>query len=582
MTPKENKQTLDERFNQIIKNEPSLKFLNKLTQDLPELKLYLVGGMVRDIIANIDSAKDFDFIATGIPMKKLASALSKYGNVIGAGRNFGVLKFEATGSELDQPIDIALPRTEQAFGTGGYRDVTTQSDYSLPVEEDLGRRDLTINAIAFEVSSAKRKVQSKFQVKSLKSQADATIIDPFNGQDDLKKKIIRSVGNPKVRFQEDYSRLLRAIRFACKFDAKIESKTWDALKSLMPHINDKRKIKIVDILERKLFLENRQDKQKALQKQLREQIKKDPNETRLERVTPMETVSTELLKSLKLNPVKALELLDYSGALKQLLPEVLKMKDCPQPPNFHSEGDVWTHTMMMLDRIYSKEFKKLFPNEEITGEFVLGVLLHDVAKPLTIQTPEKDGTDRIRFNEHAEVGAKVVAEIARRFALSNEHTDKLTFMEKNHMIVMSVPNVSQIRQHKFAERFIDSPHSKELLMLFYLDSACTVPKNGKPDMTKFKDTLKRIKEIQLIRKNQPIKIIDGNQIMDVLGIKGGTLVGAVLEVIDELKDKGKVNNEKEALTFVKKNEKIIKSVGEKFIEESKDVIAENIIKKLLS
>ncbi|MFH0987830.1 MAG: HD domain-containing protein [Parcubacteria group bacterium] len=500
-----------------IEKEPSLKFLKSLAKDLPKMEMYLVGGMVRDVLLNKATGKDFDFVCRNVPLAKLIKSLKKHGSVNPVGRVFGVIKFVPKNSTLPDAIDIALPRQDFSFGTGGYRDLKTQSNERLPIEDDLARRDFTINAIAFRLPT------TNYNLPTTNS-----LIDPFNGRKDLDHKVIRSVGKPDDRFKEDYSRMLRAIRLCCKLNFKIENKTWLAVKKLMPRISDERLI----------------NKKKM-------------------RVVPMETASKELQKALVANPSLAVELLDKSGALKQLMPEVLKMKKCPQPKNFHAEGDVWEHTKLMLKKMHDKGFKKQFPTVKSTSDLALICLLHDAAKPLTIKTPEKDGTDRIRFNEHAEVGAELAEKIGRRLTLSNDQIKRIVFAIRHHMVVMSVKNIYQIRTHKFAERFMDSPYSEDLMMLFYLDSVATVPPSGKPNMKNFKDTLKRIAEIKKTRSHQPIKIINGDQIMKVLGVKPGPLVGKVLAELAELKDSGKINNQKEAREFLEKNKKKILSNYEK-------------------
>jgi poly(A) polymerase len=533
-----------------------------LFRALPKLELYLTGGMVRDTIIKHPTSKDYDFIARGVPLPELIEALKKLGDLQYTGRNFGVLKFTPHDSTLTEAIDIALPRTEHAEGTGGYRDVTTKSNSDLPVAEDLARRDLTINAMAWDVREQK-------------------LIDQFHGQDDLRDKIIRAVGEPADRIQEDYSRMLRALRFACRFNFQIEQKTWDAIKSKIDKLNEQRPIRVVDIIHRKINLATKKDEIAKLEKQLAAQTEKDPNETKIEFVTPRETVAKELLKALHEDPVRALELYDESGAFRVLMPEVLAMKNCEQPAAFHSEGDVWTHTKMMLEKIDSKEFRSYFKGVHITGEFVLGVILHDAGKPVTKQTPEADGVDRVRFNGHDEAGATIAGDVANRLKLSDDQKAMIKFMIAEHMIPMAAPNIYNLRAHTFAKRFIDSPYSQELLMLFYLDSICSVRADGGDTLQNFRDTLKRIEEIKQIREKQPTKIIDGKKIMDVLQIKGGPLVGCITLVISELADSGKINSEEEAVALLEKYKGLFKSYLDKIMGSDREQIAQTIVDQIV-
>ncbi len=549
---------LIERFENKLEKEKSLNFIDQLFQELPELKMYLVGGMVRDTIIKYPTSKDYDFIAQGVPLEKLIPTLKKMGKVEYTGRNFGVLKFIPKGSTLKEAIDIALPRTEQAIGTGAYRDVTTQSDPHLKIEDDLARRDLTINAVAWELKNNQ-------------------LIDPFDGQKDLKDKVIRAVGDPEQRFQEDYSRLLRALRFSARFGFEIEPKTWQALQSKMAHINDRQSVLQTDILKRKIELASDPEKKAKLKKQLKDQKTKTPNKTVKEYTVPRETVAKEMLKTFKENPAWAMELYDQSGAFEQLLPEVITMKGCEQPEQFHAEGDVWNHTKLMLQKIRSEEFRKYFPGVHISGEFALGVLLHDIGKPVTQKTPEKHGTERIRFDGHDQAGAKICEQITDRLNLSNEQKEKIQFMVQNHMFLMSAEDISKIKANKIAKRFIDSPHSRELLMLFYLDSACSLRPDGSVPMDNFKQTLKRIEKIKKIRENQPKKIISGNQIMQTLEIKGGPFIGSVITALNELSDEGQINSTEQALSFLEKHKTKLQKLAKQTTGKNSPEIGQEIL-----
>ena len=205
------------------------------------------------------------------------------------------------------------------------------------------------------------------------------LIDLFDGLKDLNKKIIRTVGQPKQRFQEDNSRLLRALRFACQLNFKIEPKTNTALKRLIPSINKK---------NNGLF------------------------------IVPRETVAKELAKSFLAAPDRALVLFEKTGIIKNLMPELLTMKTCPQPRNFHSEGNVWKHTLLCLKNLHSIKFVKEFGSEKLSPELVFGLLFHDLGKPYTLER-----MDRLRFNNHDSVGATKARAIMERLKLSNAGLD---------------------------------------------------------------------------------------------------------------------------------------------------------------
>ena len=151
--PQKNQEELiQKRFQRKIEAEKSLNFLDALFHELPELEMYLVGGIVRDTLISEDvKSKDYDFIARGVEPKRLQEALGKLGKVIVAGKRFGVIKFYPKGSTLQEPIDIAYPRTEHSTGAGGKRTFKVQSNHLMKVEDDLSRRDLTFNAIAWDI-----------------------------------------------------------------------------------------------------------------------------------------------------------------------------------------------------------------------------------------------------------------------------------------------------------------------------------------------------------------------------------------------------------------------------------------------
>ncbi len=269
----------------LIAQEPALAFVDLFLQTHSDAQLYLVGGAVRDRLLRRKMAEmDFDFVIRGLSAEDVQTWFSTQGEVNLVGQHFGVFKFMPRGFSSDRIpfIDLALPRTEAvAEGSlGGYKDFDVQSDPSLPIEDDLARRDFTMNAIAFDVR-------------------DRQLVDPFQGQTDLANKIIRAVGNPEDRFREDFTRMLRAIRFAAELGFTIEDQTMDAIKMLIPKIN-----------------------------RMREATGK------LEFVVPREIVGEELAKALSRNPHRAIDALRNSGTLKELflgIEESISQKDYLEP-----------------------------------------------------------------------------------------------------------------------------------------------------------------------------------------------------------------------------------------------------------
>jgi tRNA nucleotidyltransferase/poly(A) polymerase len=256
----------------ILQSRRELSFIDGFLADHPTTGLYIVGGAVRDLLLNRRFREfDFDFVITSLPPDAIEAWFKQWGELNLVGQHFGVYKFMPEGfttKDIDF-IDLALPRTEAvADGSlGGYKDFDVQSDPELPIEDDLARRDFTINAMAFDVRTK-------------------TLIDPYNGQTDLEARVIRAVGIPSDRFKEDLSRMLRAIRFAAELGFEIETNTAKAIQHQIDSIHTQREI-----------------------------------DSSLHWVVPRETVGIELAKAFARKPVRALELMKSLDLLPTLFPD---------------------------------------------------------------------------------------------------------------------------------------------------------------------------------------------------------------------------------------------------------------------
>ncbi|MEK7545448.1 MAG: hypothetical protein AAB554_00050 [Patescibacteria group bacterium] len=253
----------------MFEGHPIAEILKRWSEELPGSRWHVVGGAVRDALLG-RALGDIDILVAGVEPVALAKFLEARGSVDFVGRTFGVFKF--TPNDGSASLDIALPRREKPAGTGGYRDVATHADPHMPIEDDLARRDFTVNAMAWHVVRERRATGEA---------AGGTLIDPYGGQEDIAKKILRAVGDPTMRFQEDYTRMLRALRFAIQLDFGIEAATWNALRASMTHVNETR---------------------------------------HGGRLVPYELVSRELVKSLEAAPIRASELWTDAGAVEALLP----------------------------------------------------------------------------------------------------------------------------------------------------------------------------------------------------------------------------------------------------------------------
>lgn len=511
-----------------ILDKKKFNFLEELKQRFPSAEIFLVGGAVRDLLLS-RKTQDYDFVIRRVKVKALEEFLNSQGKVNLVGQTFGVFKFIPKGGDKQNPFDVALPRKDFSLGTGGYRDVEIQTSPGLSIKKDLGRRDFTINAMALKWEKFDKKGMGHWQ-----------IIDPYHGIEDLKKKIIRAVRNPKERFKEDYSRMLRAIRFACQLGFEIEEKTWRALKGQIKFIN-KISRRVESVSSGKIV------EPKVVEK----------------RVVPYEVIAKEFLKAFVFHPVRAFDLYDQSGGFKELIPEVLKMKNCPQPENYHTEGDVWEHTHLSLEKLSSPNLKKKCGKGVLSNEVVMATLFHDLGKPYTIQTPEEHGTDRIRFNEHDVVGADKAKEIARRLKLSSPDKvgidiDEMSWLIKQHMVLIK-GDIIKMRPRTI-EKYFFNPHysGQKLLQVSFADISATITETGPLSFDKFNQMLERIhglKELSESKKELPKSLITGDDIMKEFNLSPGPRIGKLLESVRTGQLSRRIKNKKQALDFLKKKVK---------------------------
>ncbi len=491
-----------------------LSFLSALEASYPESEIYLVGGAVRDFLIHRET-KDYDFLVRRIPAEALGAFLKKQGKVSWVGKQFGVFKFYPKGLSLEEAIDVALPRTEASFShSGGYRDFDVVSDPALPVEADLGRRDFTINAMAADLKTER-------------------IIDPYEGLSDLKAGRLRTVGVAADRFAEDTSRALRGLRFAVQLDLDFEEDTWRALKVSVLTLNAKR----------------------------------DDGTW----IVPRETIAKEFIRAMICHPTKAFDLWDESGAFAELLPELLQMKDCPQPENYHSEGDVWMHTRLALSQLSAQAYQEEF-QKEYDAETVLAVLFHDIAKPQTIQTPEKDGVDRIRFNKHDLVGAAMTKQIVRRLKLSTFQKGSryavdegaLAWLVERHLVLVQ-GEIDKMRAATIERIFLNPQYPGDKLMqLIYCDGKATVPQDPQTHLSHYalmKARIEKIKALTAERDKIPPPLLSGRELMALLKIPSGPQVGRYLTGIREEQLSGRLSTREEALAWVKQSQKNTRDSG---------------------
>ncbi|GMW00636.1 MAG: CCA tRNA nucleotidyltransferase [Candidatus Hydrogenedentota bacterium] len=406
----------------------------------------LAGGSVRDMILKVP-AQDYD-IATSAPPDEIARLFEKTINV---GAAFGVVVVVLPAGSFE----VATFRKDGPYLDGRHPAFVTYADE----EEDARRRDFTVNALFYDPLGK-------------------TIVDYVGGQQDIERRVIRAVGDPEHRFDEDKLRLLRAVRFAARLDYAIDGPTFEAMRRLAPTI----------------------------------------------RATSAERIRDEILKMLtEGRPRHAFEWLDRSGLLHEVLPEIEAMKGVQQPPEFHPEGDVFVHTLMMLDELQSP-----------SPTLALGSLLHDVGKP-----PTMTFEDRIRFNNHDKVGAAMAEAICRRLRISNSATERVAWLVGQHMRVAHIPSMRESKR----KRFIREDGFDELLALCRAD--CRASHGDESTI----DWIEDYKQHLPLEQVKPAPLISGADLM-AMGFKPGPLFKEILSAVEDAQLEGRVSNPEEACRFV--------------------------------
>lgn len=411
---------------------------------------YLAGGCVRDSLTGIEP-KDYDIATSAVP----AQVLELFPNGKSVGAHFGVILVKRG----EFSFEIATFRTDGSY-TDGRRPESVE--YSTP-EEDAQRRDFTINGLFLDPLSGE-------------------IIDFVGGCADIEARQLRAIGNPEERLREDYLRLLRAIRFAARFEFEIEPATW---KAITQHAADIRTIsaeRIRDELSRILVHPTR---------------------------------------------VRGFDLLVESGLMAQLIPEILELRGCEQPPQFHPEGDVFVHTRLMLSLLPD------YPSLPL----VLAVLLHDIGKPATYSCDESE--QRIRFNGHDKVGAEMTEGILRRLKFPNATIDATTEMVARHMAFM---NVRQMRTSKL-KRFMNGEHFADELELHRVD--CLGSWGGLDNYEFLVAKAEEFASAPLV----PPPLVTGRDLID-RGRRPGPEFRAILTEIQNLQLEGELVDRAQALAWL--------------------------------
>jgi len=425
---------------------------------------YLAGGCVRDLLLKREPA-DYDVATSATP----AQVMEIFPDTYAVGVQFGVVLVpvpedqRTEGNENEPPksraIEVATFRSDLGYSDGRRPD---EVRFSQDPRQDVERRDFTINGMMLDPVSGE-------------------VLDFVGGRRDLEAGIIRTIGDPELRFAEDKLRMLRAVRFAARFEYGIEAQTLAAIQRLAHEIQ----------------------------------------------VVSRERVRDELTKMLiEGHGRRAFLLLDESGLLKEVLPEISAMKGVQQPPEFHPEGDVFVHTLLLLENL----------PRPCPPTLAWGALLHDVGKPATFRV----APDRIRFDDHVDVGVKIAEEICGRLRFSNQDTAQVLALVDNHMRFGHVTRMKESTLKKFFRLRGFDQH----LALHRADSLAS-----HRNLSTYELIRTKLAEIPP-EKIRPVALVTGDDLI-AAGYAPGPRFREILEAVEDAQLDGRLLSRAMALEFVK-------------------------------
>src|SRR5438270_6355846 len=419
---------------------------------------YLVGGCVRDLLLGREPA-DYDVATSATPNE----VIRIFPQTFAVGAQFGVVlvpvrRDTPEGQPNNYAIEVATFRSDGAYSDGRHPD---EVQFSKDARMDVQRRDFTINGLLLDPDTRE-------------------VLDYVGGREDLKQRVIRTIGEAHHRFAEDKLRMLRAVRFAARFGYTIEAQTFAAIRELAPQIHQ------------------------VSHERVRDEILKMLTEGRARR---------------------AFELLDQTSLLEQVLPEIKKMQGVAQPPQYHPEGDVWVHTLMLLEGLPAGCSKTL----------ALGALLHDVGKPPTFRV----APDRIRFDGHVEVGVRMAQEICDRLRFSNQDTEQILALIANHMRFAQVDRMKE----STLKRFMRLPRFEEHLELHRIDC-----QSSHGDLTSYHFTREKLAATPP-ETMRPKPLLTGHDLI-ATGYVPGPRFKEILSAVEDAQLEGSITTREEALGLI--------------------------------
>jgi poly(A) polymerase len=427
---------------------------------------YLVGGCVRDLLLGREP-KDYDVATNATPEQ----VMDVFPETYAVGAQFGVVLVPVPVSEASSHLSSEISSHPNAVEVATFRSDIGYTDgrhpdevrFSADPRQDVARRDFTINGMLLDPVSG-------------------DVLDYVGGRADLAAGIIRTIGNADLRFAEDKLRMLRAVRFSARFEYEIEPATFAAMQKLAAQIEAVSRERVRDELTRMLTEGHGR---------------------------------------------QAFLLLDESGLLNHVLPEISAMKGVQQPPEFHPEGDVFVHTLLLLDHL----------PQPCPLTLAWGALLHDVGKPATFRV----APDRIRFDDHVEVGVKIAENICKRLRFSNDDTEQILALVDNHM---RFGHVSRMKESTL-KKFLRLPRFDEHLALHRADSLAS-----HRNLATYEFIREKRQEIP-VETMRPTPLVTGDDLI-AQGHAPGPKFREILNAVEDAQLEGRLPSRDAALEFVRR------------------------------
>jgi poly(A) polymerase len=460
---------------------------------------YFAGGCVRDLLLGL-TPQDYD-VATSATPSEIIPLFKKTHSV---GAHFGVVLVCTNDHHKEIQTEVATFRHDGAYSDGRHPDAVR---FSTTPEEDVLRRDFTINGMMLDPLV----LETAFEATGDPTSA---LLDLVGGQADLAAGIVRAIGSPERRFAEDKLRMLRAVRFAARLNFQLDPATAAAIRHHAPEIHHVSAERVRDELTR---------------------------------------ILTEG------NASRGFELLFETGLLQQVLPEVVRLRNVPQPPEYHPEGDVWTHTLLLLEKLPLAP-QLATDNWQLTT-VSWAALLHDIGKPATYQPakpaiPSACGEtkpDRIRFNGHVEVGVRIAETILTRFRFSNDDTFQILSLVQNHMRFGDILHMKQ----STLKRFLRLPHFEEHLALHWLDAS-----SAHGDLTLY-HYARAAFLVEPAPEHRPAPLLTGEDLI-AAGYRPSPQFKPMLTLAEDAQLEGSIHSTAEALALVQSKFPLPLPAGVKF------------------